>query len=203
MALSNYTELCNAIAGWLHRDDLASSVPDFVALAEARLNRHLRMRQQMATTTLSAVSGTATVALPDGWLQSHRLRLVSPDRPMEFLAGALFEAKYLAADSGSPVHFTVEGPNLVLGPKPDANYSIEAVYFAAIPTLSASASDNWLLTAHPGLYLFAALAESAPFIGQDQRLAMWEAKYAAELQAAMDADRKARSSGAALRIRAR
>ena len=203
MSLTNYNELCNAVATWLHRDDLSASIPDFVALAEARLNRHLRMRQQMTTDTLAAVAGTATIVLPTDWLQTHRLRLVSPDKPIEFLTGALFEAKYRAADTGAPSHFTVEGASLVLGPKPDAAYSIDAVYFASIPALSASASSNWLLTAHPGLYLFAALAESAPFIGQDQRLAMWEAKYAAELQSAMDADRKARASGSALRIRAR
>ena len=85
MSLSTYTDLRNAVTGWLHRDDLAASAVDFIALAEARFRRQLRLRQQMTTAALSTVAGTETVALPSGWLQFHSLRLVAPDRVLDFL----------------------------------------------------------------------------------------------------------------------
>lgn len=203
MSLSPYTDLRNAVTGWLHRDDLAASAVDFIALAEARFRRQLRLRQQMTTAALSTVAGAETVALPSGWLQFHNMRLVAPDRVLDFLPAVQFRTRYQASDTGAPVHYTVEGSNLVLGPKPDSVYSISAVYYAEVPALSDSASTNWLLTSYPGLYLFASLAEAAPFIGQDARIATWEAKYGAELESARDADRKARSNGSGLRMRPR
>jgi hypothetical protein len=39
MAINNYTELVAAIAEWLARDDLTARIPDFVTLAEAKINR--------------------------------------------------------------------------------------------------------------------------------------------------------------------
>ena len=44
MAISNYTELNTAVANWLDRDDLTDRIPEFIALAEARFNRLLRIR---------------------------------------------------------------------------------------------------------------------------------------------------------------
>lgn len=203
MALATYTDLQAAVIAWLHRDDLAAVVPDFIALAESRMNRALRVRQQVTTTTLSTVAGTATVALPASWLEFESLRLVTPNWQVEHLPRGQFVDAHPTSDTGAPTHYVIDGSNIVLGPKPDAVYSIEAVYFAAVPALSGGNPTNWLLTAWPNLYLFAALSESAPFIGQDERVQVWEAKYAVELQAAITADARARSSGSALRIRAR
>ena len=42
MALTNYTGLKASIADFLNRDDLTSVIPDFVALAEAQINRDVR-----------------------------------------------------------------------------------------------------------------------------------------------------------------
>ena len=39
MALGTFTELKDAIADWLDRSDLTARIPDFIALAEARINR--------------------------------------------------------------------------------------------------------------------------------------------------------------------
>lgn len=203
MALATYTDLQAAVANWLHRDDLASSVPDFIALAEARLNKVLRTRQQVTTATLATVAGTATVALPASWLEFESLRLVTPNVPIEHLPRGQFVDAHPSSDTGAPTHYVIDGSNIVLGPKPDAIYSIEAVYFAAVPSLSGGTPTNWLLTEWPGLYLFAALSEAAPFIGQDARVAVWEQRYSAELAAAITADARARSSGSSLRIRAR
>ena len=42
MALTTYTGLKASIADFLNRDDLTSVIPDFVALAEAQINRDIR-----------------------------------------------------------------------------------------------------------------------------------------------------------------
>ena len=42
MALNTYTALKTSIADFLNRDDLTSVIPDFIALAEAQINRDVR-----------------------------------------------------------------------------------------------------------------------------------------------------------------
>ena len=44
MALDTFANLKTSIANYLNRDDLTSYIPDFIALAEARHGRDLRLR---------------------------------------------------------------------------------------------------------------------------------------------------------------
>jgi hypothetical protein len=47
------------------------------------------------------------------------------------------------------------------------------LYQQAIPALSDSNTQNWLILREPGLYLYQSLAHSAPYLKNDQRLVMW------------------------------
>ena len=44
MAIGTFAELKTATANWLDRSDLTDRIPEFIALAEARFNRVLRIR---------------------------------------------------------------------------------------------------------------------------------------------------------------
>ena len=44
MAIDSYTKLKTSVATWLDRDDLTDNIPDFISLAEDRINRHIRVR---------------------------------------------------------------------------------------------------------------------------------------------------------------
>ena len=43
MAINTYATLQTAVANWLDRSDLTDRIPEFIALAEARMNRTLRL----------------------------------------------------------------------------------------------------------------------------------------------------------------
>ena len=43
--------------------------------------------------------------------------------------------------------------------------------------LDATNTTNAVLTRAPGLYLYGALAASAPFLQDDERIAVWEGEY--------------------------
>ena len=58
MAINDYASLQSAVARWLARTDLTDSIPDFISLAEARINRDLRVRQMISTTGVTASSGS-------------------------------------------------------------------------------------------------------------------------------------------------
>jgi len=38
MSIATYSELQTAVADWMHRTDLTAKIPDFITLAESRIN---------------------------------------------------------------------------------------------------------------------------------------------------------------------
>jgi predicted PurR-regulated permease PerM len=69
MAIGTYAELQTAVANWLDRGDLTERIKEFIGLAEARMNRVLRLQLMVNidTTTLGGaaalVAGTRDYAL--------------------------------------------------------------------------------------------------------------------------------------------
>ena len=69
MALDGtYNGLQASIAGWLTRSDLAALIPDFITLAEARLNERLRLApmetQTRVSTSISVISSGGVLIDP-------------------------------------------------------------------------------------------------------------------------------------------
>src|SRR5262245_10780943 len=73
MAISTYSELQTAVANWLNRTDLTERIPEFVALAEAQMNRRLRVRQMV--TRAEATLASAFVDVPSDMLEPIQLAL--------------------------------------------------------------------------------------------------------------------------------
>ena len=57
MAIGTYAELQTAVANWLDRDDLTDRIPEFIALAEAKMNRVLRISLMENVSTALLMSG--------------------------------------------------------------------------------------------------------------------------------------------------
>ena len=57
MAFTSYSELKTTIANYLARSDLTTQIPDFIRLAEIRLQRDLRTRQMLVVATASTTGG--------------------------------------------------------------------------------------------------------------------------------------------------
>lgn len=200
MTIATYTDLKGAVAKWLsRRSDLTDVIPDFIALGEARIAREMRLQRMItAGQTLAALAGVNTVALPDGWLEFTSVRIGSSATPLTRRSPQLLGDAWAAAGSGMPQQYDIEGNNLLLGPMPDADYTVYVSYYAKLTALSDTNATTWLLADHPGLYLWSALAEAAPFILADNRIAIWEGKYAAEKQAVEIADERARFGGSTI-----
>ena len=203
MSISTYAELQAAIADWLNRDDLASVVPSFIALAEADINRTLRdyRMEKRSKAQLDAQYS----ALPGDWLETIRLSLADGSHRLEMVSdGALAELRAQRRDAtGRPTHYTHTAGGLELFPTPDASYEAELVYFAKVPSLSAGVTTNWLLSAAPDVYLYGALTQSAPYLKDDQRASVWAGLYQNALNNLNTASERARYSGSGLRLRNR
>ena len=75
MALNTYTALKTSIADFLNRDDLTSVIPDFIALAEAQINRDVRHWKMEARSSGQQSSGDEYMQFPADWIETIRLHL--------------------------------------------------------------------------------------------------------------------------------
>lgn len=201
MALANYADLQASIANWVHRTDLTAVIPDFVAMAESRISRDLRLRRQITTGTLQCVAGVQTVNIPDDWLEFENLSVeANPSRQLVYVPVEHIDAKYNSADSGVPAVFTIEGSQILLGPKPDSNYVLDNIYYARFPSLITN-STNWLMTNHPNVYLFSALIEAFMFVQNAEQASVFTQRYMQSIQDLQAQDDRATHSGSALRVK--
>ncbi len=193
MALDSYSGLLASIASWLMRDDLTAVIPDFVTLAETDMNNRLRLRSMLTRST--ATLDEAYETLPTDFLGMWRV-VVNDDRIM--FAPTDLLAKYALDYAGeAPKYFSIVGTQLQLVPSPTATATatIEMTYYARPTALSTTNTSNALLVASPALYLYGSLVQSAPYLGDDQRVQVWSAMYEGAIKSLQDADDAAEFPG--------
>lgn len=205
MAISTKAELHTAVANWLNRSDLTSRIPEFIALAEASFNRNLRTREMLVRSTAS-VTGQY-VSIPTDFLEMLNIELTSTSPPKRLI--------YITSDrsddyreqqnnkTGTPSYYTIEGTSIQLLPTPDVTYTLQLNYYQDIPALAALADsgNNWLLSAHPDIYLYSTLMQASPYIMDSQAAQQWDGLLARSMQELQASDDKSRYSGGTLNIR--
>jgi hypothetical protein len=175
MALATYADLQSAAADWINRADLTAVIPTFITLAEAKFNRELRLRDMMVRA--EATTSNEFVAVPADFLENYSLELnmaqIGPQQSLAFI-GPL-EAKVLKANKivGLVRYYTIIDGAFELLPAPDGDTDVILTYYQKIPSLSDTATTNWLLTKSPDLYLYSTLLEAAPYLRDDDRMQMW------------------------------
>lgn len=174
MAITTYAELQAAAATWLVRSDLTARIPEFITLAEARLNRVLRTRLAETEATLTVTTGARKVALPTGFTEPLRLWIVTasgrcelPFRPAELMGASSLR--------GQPCAWTVDGATVGFDRPCDQAYDVVLRLLTAF-ALADAAPSNALLAEAPDVYLFATLCEAAPFLRDPELQAAYEAK---------------------------
>ena len=178
MAFTSYTTLKDTIADYLARDDLTTQIPDFITLAEKRLQRELRIRPMLKVANASMVAGDKTVSLPEDFLAMKDLFInASPVHSLQFLVPSTFFANSRSTDRGLPVHYTLIGDEFQFAPSPDSAYQLEMVYYHKPDFLSATNPSNLFLSECPDLLLYGALAEAEPYLMNDERLNTWSSLY--------------------------
>jgi len=192
-----YNGLQLSVADWLNKGSLTAQIPDFISLAEARLRRELK---DWLRTTLFVTNVTGDYTIPatvqdvlgvfynDGTSGAHNFNLDLINRidyhvwmerqsTVVSTAGQLCYPDLDVVTGLTTLRFwPPAGPT-----NPIANLGISVAGY--LPALSGSNPTNSLLRDAPDLYLFGALAESAPYLLHDERLPLWEARLAAGVKA--------------------
>jgi hypothetical protein len=168
--ITNYAELQTAIAQWLHRSDLSAVIPDFIALTEEKLNRHLRTKDnELVLTPTAIVNNRVTipsdvVAVKSLWLDGYE---GSP------LKAQSLETVIANGVQGLPSIYAWQGNELVF----DGTGTVEGIFYEKIPALSISNTSNWVLASYPSMYLFGALQEANLYIKNTGEASMWNGRF--------------------------
>jgi len=182
--ITNYGTLKTAVANWLNRVDLTDFIPDFIRLAEAKFDRHVAIADEVRTTltldaevvTLPAVCRELRSLYLDQDSARGAIEITTPER--------LAEKKSDLGPSGIPRYAAVmsDGTELGFAPVPNDSFTAKIVYIAGLTLLADDSDTNWILDSHPDLYLYGALVESAPFLRDDERIAVWKAERDERMQ---------------------
>lgn len=175
MAINDFSSLKTAVANWLHRSDLTDRIPDFISLAESRINRLIPTRGTEVETTLTATSGSAFINLPadfntpvalwlEAWTPRKLLVLVHP-----------INLPYMPISS-YPTYWMLLQNQIKFDRLANDNFNLTFRYIV-LSNLSNAAPTNYILTNYPDLYLYATLIEAAPFIRDNETTQMWETRF--------------------------
>lgn len=210
MAIDNYGELATAVGDMTNRTDLGAYIPDFVALAEARVRRSDIERTTDTLLTLSATEVTLPADFKrmnalyyEGGSRYGDIDLVPINRLAEYSRAGTAGIPLAAAilQSGDTAY------KLRVSPAPDdpAIYVVRMEYVQTFTPLDPTnnGSTNWILASYPDVYLYGALCETAPFLKDDERLPLWDKRFTSSLEELRIALHKQKWAGSPKTVRPR
>ena len=200
MAITDYTSLKLAIAEWAHRDDLSGVIDTCIDLAEAAMNRVLRVSamENRATTTCNS----EYTALPSDFLEIRNIQVnVNPVVPLSYKAPYLMDL-INQGEVGQPAYYTIVGNEIQVYPVPDSSYTLEISYYQKITALSDSNTTNFVLTSSPDAYLHGVLSQVYVYTKARDAMLLHSEMFTATLNMMNARDRTARYSGSPIQVRA-
>jgi hypothetical protein len=202
MAIATYNDLKTTIANYLGRSDLTTVIPDFITLAETRLQRDLRTRLMLKSATATMTSGDSTVGLPTDFLEMRNLFIQgNPRVTVSYLTPSAFSRDARAQESGKPVYYTVIGQELQFAPIPDTAYVLEMLYFYKPTVLATGNQSNVFLANYADALLYASLAEAEPYLMNDARIQTWAGLYDRAVININNSDETSEYSGVPLQMK--
>lgn len=189
----NYTELRTAIQDYAENDFNYSADPsvldNFIKQAETRIYNTVQFPSLRKNMTGVTTAGNKYLACPNDFLSVYSMAAILPSGAYEFLLNKdvnFIRASYPnPASTGAPRYYALFGPvstqeqelTFILGPTPDAIYSIELHYFY-YPESIVTAGTTWLGDNFDPVLLYAALVEAATYMKQEQDLvALYNTKF--------------------------
>ena len=113
MALSTNADLQAAIADWLNRSDLSAQIPDFLTLAQLKINRRLSIVEQEILAEITPVAQATTLPVGTKYVIS-----VSDSKGRRVEAVSMSELLDYAAEGGSVTRYSVSGDKIYFAPTP-------------------------------------------------------------------------------------
>lgn len=173
MSFNTYGELKVSVATWLNRKDLTDNIPDFISLAETRIFRFLRSPSNEVGTDYMPALDDTSIVIPNDLLEL-KLLVINGETYKFISYDYLIQNKLALADTRV---FSRIQNNFIFPFSFKGTEQVTMIYWQDQSGFNEDSDFSATLRTAPDLYLFGALLEAEPFIKDDERIPIWNAKY--------------------------
>ena len=201
-----YTELVAAAKLYADRQDIEvnDSMDIFILMAEARVNRVLKTREQSTRAYTLTIEDKEYYPLPPDYSGMRDVQINS-DLPTEehkntklsYISPELFNTVRGKPYCGSS-YYCVIANQIQIFPLQEEGKTIEMVYWQKVPNLNLTDSTNWLSESHPDIYLAGIVAEIEIFAKNYDVASKWDSKMSRSISELDESDVKENWSGSQL-----
>jgi hypothetical protein len=149
-----------------------SQIDTFIQQAEQRVFNSVQIPDLRKNVTGNCTSGNKYLSVPSDWLANFSLSVIDASGVQHFLLNKdveyIREAFPDPSEGGQPTHYAIFDQNsYILGPTPDASYSMELHYFY-YPQSIVTAGTSWLGDKFDSVLLYGSLLEAYTFMKGEQ-----------------------------------
>jgi len=199
----NYTTLYNTIQSYTENQfpdvylasgstvSATTQINTFITQAEQRIYNSVQFPSLRANKTGITSANNKYLACPADFLATYSMAVVTLDGSYEYLLNKdvnfIRQAYPKATDTATPKYYALFGPSysnsneltFILGPTPDASYTIELHYFFYPESITTVAGgQTWLGDNFDTVLLYGSLVEAYTFMkGEQDIIAGYDMKY--------------------------
>jgi hypothetical protein len=188
----NYTQLSNAIQAYAENTEsnFVAEIPVFVQQAEQRIYNSVQFPSIRKNVTGSTTANNKYLGCPNDFLAVYSIAAVDGTGAFEYLLNK--DVNFIrqaypnpSSDTGIPKYYALFGSQtndvneltFILGPTPDATYSIELHYYY-YPESIVTASTTWLGDNFDTVLLYGSLVEAYTYMkGEADMMQLYNQKY--------------------------
>jgi hypothetical protein len=203
----NYTQLSNAIQAYTENpsSDFVAQIPVFVQQAEQRIYNSVQFPSLRKNVTGYTTANNKYLSCPGDFLAVYSLAVIDATGSYEYLLNK--DVNFIRqaypnpnSDKAIPRYYALFGPtttgdpspvitdelSFILGPTPDASYSVELHYYYYPESITVAADGRtWLGDNFDTVLLYGSLVEAYTYMkGEQDMLALYNQKYMEALQLA-------------------
>lgn len=184
-----YDSLTQSVLQYLERSDPAvvAFIPTAITMAEFEIAQNIKTLGQMEVVDSTMGIGNPVIAKPARWRKTVSMTVTtSAGKQPVFLRKLEYLNNYwpdVNATSTPLFYADYDFDHWFIAPTPDKAYSFEALCYTRLVPLDSSNQTNWLTQNAPNAMLFGTLKQTAPFLKDDARLALWSGLFDAALAA--------------------
>lgn len=181
----NYRELIAAAQLYADRNniEISGSIDIFITMAEARMNRVLKTREQSARWYTPVVPFLEYYSMPLDYRGMRNLKLLvgipsnndNETVKMNYVPPESMDSVARTGAKGE-VYFTIEANQLRIYPAQEVGCTLEMLYYQKVPNLTLENDTNWMSEEHPDIYLAGMVSEIEIFTKNYEVGKAWDDK---------------------------
>jgi hypothetical protein len=192
----NYTQLSDALVAYTENtsSDFAAQIPTFVKQAEQRIYNTVQFPSLRKNVTGSTSTNVKYLSCPNDFLAVYSMAVIDAAGTYEYLLNK--DVNYIRqaypdpTETAIPKYYALFGPTVsgttitnelsfILGPTPNAVYTIELHYYYYPESITVAASgQTWLGDNFDSVLLYGSLVEAYTYMkGEQDLMTLYNQKY--------------------------